>query len=69
MSDTQQTQYRRLRFAMDEARRFLMRASEALQEMKHRDTSYRSDKVAAVKRASMDLTRALVDVRKSPYER
>lgn len=51
--------------AIDEARRFLMRA-ESLQKEHFSDygTYWASAKTAAVRRASMDLTRALADLRK-----
>ena len=49
--------------AMDEATRFLRIAKEYL--LSDDLTLYQSKKRAAVKRASMDLSRALVNVRKS----
>ena len=61
----------RVENARNEAERFLNKANDFLN---HRDNSgswiYRNGKsFAAAKRASMDLSNALVDVRRSPYER
>lgn len=53
----------RVLVAEEEAKRFLKR----VQAYKKAD-KYSNKESAAMKRASMDLTRALVDVRRSPYE-
>ena len=55
-----------LRQAIDEANRFILKAHDALVAMetdvkRYGQASYKE--VAAAKRASMDLTRTLVDVR------
>jgi hypothetical protein len=49
--------------AEEEAKRFL----ERVQAYKEAD-KYSNKESAAMKRASMDLTRALADLRRSPYE-
>ncbi len=59
-------QRKRLIIAIDEAERFVRRAREAVKAL---DTVISIDtrKTAAAKRSSMDLSRALSDVRRNPY--
>jgi|GEM_PF-3863768 len=59
-------QIERLKDAREEARRFIQRADVAIATL--RTDSPDSRATAAAKRTSMDLTRALVGVRKSPYD-
>lgn len=56
----------RLEIAMNEARRFLLKA-ESLHELKVHSGNYyyASKESGSVNRASMDLTRALADLRRS----
>lgn len=59
-----------LRYAIQEAERFIKRAKVAIKAANEGyDTWYQNQYIAAAKRASMDLTRALVFVRKSVYDR
>lgn len=59
-------QIERIKDAQNEARRFIAKADAAIKTL--RDAQYPDTRAtAAAKRASMDLTRALVGVRKSPY--
>lgn len=57
-----------LRRSLVEAERFINRVEAALTSIENNtyDSSY-SPEYAAVKRASMDLQRTLVDLRKTPY--
>jgi hypothetical protein len=60
--------YDRLVAAAAEAERFLERAHVAMEEIRDKEMSFLgSPKSAAAKRASMDLTRALADVRRNTY--
>ena len=57
----------RLNVAINEAERFIDRARAALDETGDHAGIGPTLHFAATKRASMDLTRALADVRRSPY--
>ena len=50
--------------AIFEAERFLEKANAALKELKNKDYSYYSKTNASAKRSSMDLSNALVIIRK-----
>jgi hypothetical protein len=66
MFDWEKIEAARLDAAETEAKRFLKRMSE-LRAAKKRDAGTHPRESGALKRASMDLTRALADVRRSPY--
>ena len=71
MSDygqNEELRMRQLRHALDEAKRF-QRCAEAAINAYESETgnAYRCVEYAAAKRASMDLTRALVPLRRSVY--
>lgn len=54
--------------AICEARRFIEKAQAARDALASKqESTYHSPSFAAAKRASMDLTRALANVRRSPY--
>lgn len=59
-------QRKRLIDAMYEENRFIGKAQAAADEIEAED-EYTNKQFAAAKRASMDLTRALADLRRSPY--
>ena len=54
-----------LKTARDEAKRFIKKADEALEAIP--DNEHLCIEFAAAKRASMDLTRALADVRRNHW--
>ena len=54
--------------AMAEARRFIKRADEAVKSMDEYSEITGNKHTGACKRASMDLTRALADMRRNPHE-
>lgn len=61
-----ETKELQLKMAIQEAERFIEKANSAIQHLQDdKFAKYKSHKVAAAKRASMDLTRQLVFVRKS----
>lgn len=64
--DWEKAEAARIAVAEAEAKRFLQRVAE-LRAAKKREPGTHPRQNAAVKRASMDLTRALADVRRSPY--
>lgn len=57
----------KLKHSINEAKRFLERANELLECEEHRHLEYYSytKQCGAVRRASMDLTRSLAELRKS----
>jgi hypothetical protein len=57
----------RLKTAEEEAKRFLQRIKE-LRDIEKKWDGFHPRQMGAVKRASMDLTRALADLRRSPYQ-
>lgn len=60
---------RRLADAKEEAIRFIGKADVAIAALTQGDGVYWDKRAtAAAKRASMDLTRALADVRRNPYD-
>lgn len=57
-----------IKTAICEARRFIEKAQAARDALASKqESTYHSPSFAAAKRASMDLTRALANVRRSPY--
>jgi len=66
MNEWQKKKVERYEAALAEARRFVFKADAAIVEIKD-DDGYGNVHQAAAKRASMDLTRALANLRKSPY--
>ena len=65
MKDINKYKYNKFYNAVVEAERFIRKAKEAMDRLSNDKHLYASSKeTAAAKRASMDLTRALVDVRK-----
>ena len=54
--------------AIFEAKRFIARAEEFRKELEKATWMYGSGKSAAMKRASMDLARILVPLRRSPFD-
>lgn len=68
MHKTEQNQISRLEAAIVEAKRFIDRAEAAVEDIRAKDGYYYSTvNTAAAKRASMDLTRALADVRRNRH--
>lgn len=59
-------QIERIKDAKEEARRFIVKADAAIKTLREAQCPD-TRATASAKRASMDLTRALVGVRKSPY--
>lgn len=66
MNEFQKKKMARYDAALLEARRFVFKAEKARHEIAA-DNSYANVHQAAAKRASMDLTRALADLRRNPY--
>ncbi len=54
----------KIKEAIQEARRFIYRAGKAISRIEGKDYRYVSKEVAACRRASMDLTRSLAELRK-----
>ena len=67
MTDPRKVRINRLRKAVTEANRFIANAREAIDYLEASSYLTGSAKVAAAKRSSMDLSRALADVRRNPY--
>jgi len=63
----QQKRINKYKTAILEASRFQFRAREALKELETNENVFSSKLNASAKRASMDLTRALAEIRKSDY--
>lgn len=59
--------YNDIKEAQGEAERFLKRVDEYITVHKNTDQPYSSKEGGALKRASLDLTRALAKMRKSNY--
>lgn len=67
LSPSQELQFARLKTAMNFAEAFIQRAKDALEEMKVKNTTNHTVHMASAKRISMELTRALAQLRKSPF--
>ena len=57
----------RLSAAIEEAERFVKKAKEARKELQTSEWTHQTVHYASAKRSSMDLTRVLADVRRTPY--